>query len=74
MNNNVNFLIEIVPTWFSAFETVAAVIVAIFARPFREWWCRPKIKMEYNRGNKVCVEVIKQKQKVLWEWIKAHNY
>ena len=49
---------NIIPTWFSAIGTVSTVIVAIFARPIREWWCRPKIFMECNRKNKVCVENI----------------
>lgn len=58
MKCNIDFWSNVIPAWLSAMGTVGAVIVAIFARPIRDWWCRPKITTECNPNNKACVEVI----------------
>lgn len=58
MECNIELWTNVIPTWFSAIGTVGAVVVAIFARPIRDWWCRPKITMECNRKNNACVEVL----------------
>ena len=49
---------SILPAWFSAIGTVAAVLVAIFGKPIRELWNRPIIKLDCKKESKACVEVI----------------
>lgn len=58
MNDSVYLWSSILPAWFSAIGTVSAVLVAIFARPIREWWNKPKIIMVCNKNNNACAEVI----------------
>lgn len=58
MEWDTEFWSNVIPAWLSAVGTVGAVIIAIFAKPFSEWYYRPKITMECNRRNKACVEVL----------------
>lgn len=45
------------PSWISACGTVMAVVVALFAKPFFDWWNRPKICLLVENKRPFCLFV-----------------
>lgn len=47
----------VLPQWLTALGTVLAVFIALFQKPFRDWYNRPKIEMTYSDNKQCKVEV-----------------
>ena len=48
---------ECIPQWATALGTISAVIVALFQKPIRDRYNRPKIEMTYKDNKQCLVEV-----------------